>query len=212
MLALLIIYQSNDMFTICRLGSLISSHGVTIMQGTPSLFTQLHNSGWLGDSNLQLIVGGEAFRSSLLPLVKLCRRVINAYGPTETTIWSSCYELTYLDMDRRDAVPIGKPISHTSFYLLCPGGDVISLDSCDPNDEGELLIGGRGVSLGYLHDIEQTRHKFRQHILRGENSSEVFLYHTGDRVRVLPCGNCSFLGRVDDQIKVGGFRYAVCFS
>jgi non-ribosomal peptide synthetase component F len=176
------------------------------MQGTPSLFTQLQNSGWLGDISIQLIVGGETFPSSLLPLVKTCRRVINAYGPTETTIWSSCYELSHQDMDRADEVPIGKPISHTSFYLLNASGEAISLDLSDPNDEGELLIGGRGVSLGYLHDIEQTRQKFKHHVL-GHSSTEDFLYHTGDRVRVLPSGSCMFLGRVDDQIKVGGFRY-----
>ncbi|MBL7727243.1 MAG: amino acid adenylation domain-containing protein, partial [Dinghuibacter sp.] len=95
-------------------------------------------------------------------------------------------------------IPIGRPFSATSVYVADK-----QLNLCPVGIPGELLIGGRGVSLGYLNKPELTS---RQFIVRNYSGSEERLYRTGDLVRMLPDGQIEFLGRIDNQVKIRGHR------
>ncbi|WNV87748.1 non-ribosomal peptide synthetase [Umezawaea sp. Da 62-37] len=173
-------------------------HGVTLAQGTPSLLSAVATEpsalAALG-SVRALLVGGEAFPSGLarklldsLPGV----RVLNMYGPTETTIWSTVHELD--PADERGTVPIGLPIANTSVRVLDEHARDVPLGV-----SGELWIGGDGVAAGYLDRPELTEERFV--VLDGSR-----FYRTGDRVRRGAGGVLEFLGRVDRQVKIHGHR------
>ena len=113
-----------------RLLEVITECKVSIMQATPTTYEMLLATGWNGDNDIDFLVGGEAFRPSLLPLLKKCRTCGNVYGPTETTIWSSCFFLAPSYKDYASAsnassqvIPIGAPISDTVFYIADPGSE-----------------------------------------------------------------------------------------
>ena len=194
-----------------RLLEIISEYKINIMQATPTTYEMLIATGWKGDEKIDFLVGGEAFRPSLLMLLQKCRSCRNVYGPTETSIWSSCYLLASSDKGTQPlltsstgpaVIPIGAPISDTIFYLADPEPtsetETLSLTT---GAEGELLIGGIGVTRGYLHAPELTNKVFMLNPF-GEGR----LYRTGDLVRRLNCGNYVFIRRLDDQVKMGGFR------
>jgi non-ribosomal peptide synthetase component F len=179
-------------------------HMVTVFQATPTTYEMLLASGWKGDCGIDILVGGEAFRSSLLPLLGTCRSIRNVYGPTETTIWSSSYSLPFDvalipggSVGGVVSVPVGKPISHTMFYLVDPNSadhDVCSLNAT----EGELYIGGIGVAAGYLHAPDMTAAKF----IRNPFGEEGIVYRTGDLVSLLDGGEYVFIRRLDDQVEL----------
>lgn len=122
-------------------------------------------------------------------------RLINAYGPTEATITSTVYEI---EADSSlGAVPIGRPLPGESVYILDARGKPVPIGV-----PGELHIGGAGLAIGYLNQPELTRKKFIENPLH----PGARLYKTGDRVRWLNDGNIAFLGRLDHQVKLRGFR------
>ncbi|MBE6984231.1 MAG: amino acid adenylation domain-containing protein, partial [Ruminococcaceae bacterium] len=139
-----------------------------------------------------LMLGGEAVSEQLVQRLKdVCpnARIIDVYGPSETTVWSSCADVT------NGVVNIGKPISNTQIYILkqtelCPIGEI-----------GELCIAGDGLARGYLNQPELTKEKFIDNPF-GEGR----LYRTGDLAKWLPDGNIEFLGRIDEQVKIRGHR------
>jgi amino acid adenylation domain-containing protein len=155
-------------------------------------------------SGLRLvIVGGE--KPSSLAYAKwvnsAAKRVrwINTYGPTETSICATAFEPKYTGEPIPENIPIGRPLANVQVYLLDS-----SLNPVPVGVDGELHVGGVGVARGYLNRPELTAEKF----IRDPFSSnpEARLYKTGDRARYLPSGDIEFLGRVDDQIKIRGFR------
>ncbi len=118
----------------------------------------------------------------------------NEYGPTESTVWASVFELKR-DF-ARSRVPIGRPIPNTQMYVLDRRGRRAPIGV-----PGQLYIGGRNVSNGYL-GINGEDDKFPSMSW----ISEERLYRTGDLARVVETGDIEFLGRIDDQLKVRGFR------
>jgi amino acid adenylation domain-containing protein len=123
-------------------------------------------------------------------------KIVNGYGPTENTVFSTTHTIHPGDL-RGTRVPIGRAVSHSTAYVLDKG-----MNGLPPGAVGELCVGGEGVSPGYHNRPELNREKFvfpRQ--LPGER-----LYRTGDLARGLPDGALDCLGRMDDQVKVGGFR------
>ncbi|MCE9606881.1 MAG: amino acid adenylation domain-containing protein [Planctomycetia bacterium] len=151
-----------------------------------------------------LMVGGE--QASLAVYRRFLQvggrkiRWINVYGPTETAIYSSTYEHDPVrDADAGDAPPIGRPIDNTLLYLLDEAGRLVA-----PGKEGELYIGGLGVSEGYLGREDLTRQKFV------ENPSPEIppgrYYRTGDLVRFRADGQLEYVCRLDNQVKLRGFR------
>jgi len=139
-----------------------------------------------------IMLGGESVSEQLVHKLRaLCpeARIIDVYGPSETTVWSSCADVT------DGSVNIGKPISNTQIYILN------ERKLCDIGEVGELCIAGDGVTRGYLNRPELTKEKFVQNPYAGGR-----LYRTGDLAKWLPDGNIEFLGRIDEQVKIRGYR------
>ncbi|HEV2757814.1 MAG TPA: amino acid adenylation domain-containing protein, partial [Actinomycetota bacterium] len=124
-------------------------------------------------------------------------RLLNTYGPTETTITSTSYEVT--GAVDGDTVPIGRPLGNTALYVLDAYGNVVP-----KGVPGELYIGGAGVARGYVNRPALTAERFVPDPFSGHPGAR--LYRTGDRAGYLPDGNVEFLGRVDHQVKIRGFR------
>src|SRR5207237_2988289 len=121
-------------------------------------------------------------------------QIANEYGPTEATVSATAFVVD----KHYDNIPIGKPIANTKVWILDPSGQL-----CPPGAPGELCIAGRGLARGYLGAPELTERKFVQH------ASAARMYKTGDLARWLDDGNIEFLGRIDTEVKIGGFRIAI---
>jgi gramicidin S synthase 2/tyrocidine synthetase-3 len=180
------------------LGEELRKNGITILWLTSPLFTQIAETRTDIFSGLRyFLVGGDVLSA---PHINKLRKdnpdlkVINGYGPTENTTFSTTY-LIERDFDHN--IPIGKPISNSTAYIFDkymnyqPFGIV-----------GELYVGGDGLSKGYLNRDDLNKKSFLDHPFKpGER-----LYKTGDNVKWLPDGNIEFHGRADDQLKIRGFR------
>ncbi|TKK88783.1 amino acid adenylation domain-containing protein [Herbidospora galbida] len=174
------------------LRALVSAHGVTHVQATPSTWRLLADAGF--EAPVTALVGGEALP---LPLATRLRprvaRLLNVYGPTETTIWSAVAEVPP-DPDR---ISIGGPLAATGLLVL--DDDLRPVPTGVP---GELYITGAGLARGYLGRPALTAERFLPCPFGAEGAR---MYRTGDRVRVRD-GGLEFLGRTDDQVKVRGHR------
>jgi amino acid adenylation domain-containing protein len=158
-------------------------------------------------SSLRLIIiGGE--QASVMDFRnwhKACNgrvKLINTYGPTECTVISAYCEpeSIFCAYDEENGLPVGRPIDNTSLYIVDS-----ELRPVPFGMPGELLIGGMGLSGGYLNLPLLTAEKFIPDNFQ-QGSSTGRLYRTGDMVRALSDGNLQFLGRVDNQVKIRGFR------
>ena len=167
--------------------------GATIMQATPATWRILLEAGFRAKPGFKMLCGGEALPRELANrLLEGAGSLWNMYGPTETTIWSSCAKLS------ADGAPIsvGKPIANTQFYVLDRQDQPVA-----PGVTGQLHIGGNGVAQGYHRKLELTAERFVANPFhRGR------MYRTGDLARWLPNGQLQVLGRIDHQIKLRGFR------
>ena len=145
----------------------------------------------------QILVGGEAMPSALASELSrgLKGSVINMYGPTETTIWSS----THLVDPEDPVVPIGRAIANTSVYVLDNQRQPLP-----PGLPGELYIGGQGVVRGYWNRPELTAERFIPDPFSSVPGAR--LYKTGDLVNLRSDGLMEFLGRTDHQVKIRGHR------
>lgn len=180
--------------------ALITRHHVTHMQCTPAMADMLMVSAESAASLAQLetmLVGGEALAMSLATKLRerVRRDLINMYGPTETTIWSSTYRVD----EPQQNVPIGKPIANTSMHILDAHMQPLPIGV-----PGELYIGGAGVVRGYWNRPELTAERFVTDPFSSQSSAR--LYKTGDLARYLADGNIDFLGRNDFQVKIRGHR------
>jgi natural product biosynthesis luciferase-like monooxygenase protein/amino acid adenylation domain-containing protein/non-ribosomal peptide synthase protein (TIGR01720 family) len=124
-------------------------------------------------------------------------RLLHVYGPTETTTFASWHPVRRVEPGAV-TVPIGGPLANTTLYVLDARGEPVP-----PGLPGELFIGGAGVARGYLGRPATTAERFVPDPFGAAGGR---LYRTGDRVRWLPAGALEFLGRMDAQAKVRGFR------
>lgn len=175
----------------------IEKSAATIMQATPSTWRILLDAGWHGNPNLKILCGGEAFPQDLVKeLMPRSKEVWNMYGPTETTIWSTCYRLK----EPEGQVLIGKPIGNTQVYILDERLRPVPIGVA-----GELYIGGDGVTKGYLKRPELTSKAFMSNPF-SPDARHSMIYKTGDLCRFLPDGNIEYFNRLDNQVKIRGFR------
>jgi len=173
----------------------LQTAGITAMQATPATWQMLLATGWKG-GELTLLCGGEALPRDLADqLLSRCRTLWNVYGPTETTIWSTCTQV----QAGSEAVPIGRPIANTQTYILDAALQPVPIGVA-----GELHIGGEGVAQGYWQRPDLTQARFIPNPW-GTNQGDR-LYKTGDLARYLPNGDIEYLGRLDFQVKLRGFR------
>ena len=178
----------------------LDEHNISLMQATPATWRMMIQSGWKGNKTLKVLCGGEPMPEDLVgPLLERCGELWNMYGPTETTVWSAVFQIT----DANDPILIGKPIGNTQIYILDSDGNEVPV-GC----EGEVFIGGAGVTHGYLHHPEMTSERFLDHRYFNPFASYVSnaIYKTGDVARYTFDGNIQFLHRNDKQVKVRGFR------
>jgi amino acid adenylation domain-containing protein len=178
------------------LKALLAQVRPTVMQATPSTWRLLLEAGWQGDPGLKLLCGGEALPPELA--TQLCARSAtawNLYGPTETTIWST---VAPVEAGAR-VVSIGRPLANTELYVLDATMRPVPIGVV-----GELYIGGVGLARGYLHRPDLTSERFLPHPFRTAPGARV--YRTGDLARYRADSTLELLGRVDQQVKVRGFR------
>ncbi len=175
------------------LAGLLEATGTTLAQATPATWRMLVESGWTGKGDLRILCGGEAFPPELAAsLLERAASVWNMYGPTETTIWSSCARVE--DVDGSTPLSLGRPLANTTLAVVDRGLHDLPIDY-----PGELLIGGTGLADGYHGQPELTDDRFIQR-------DGARWYRTGDLVRRRADGRLEFLGRLDNQVKVRGFR------
>ncbi|HVI72355.1 MAG TPA: amino acid adenylation domain-containing protein, partial [Pyrinomonadaceae bacterium] len=171
----------------------------------PSHLTALMSSGNAGRvlPRRRLVLGGEASSWSLIDRIEgspAKPQILNHYGPTETTVGVlTCEVGKQLSNSHAAAVPLGRPIANTQVYILDS-----QLRPAATGLAGELYIAGNNVSRGYLNAPDITAERFVPHLFSEEPGAR--LYRTGDLARYLPDGNVEFLGRVDHQVKIHGFR------
>jgi len=181
-----------------RIASAVRDHGVTILWLTSGLFNLMIEEHAESLAGLKfLLAGGDVLSvphvqkaMTALPLTTL----INGYGPTENTTFTTCHTITRGDLQRA-SIPIGRPVSNTTIHLLDATGKPVPAGV-----PGELYTGGDGLAIGYHRDTALTAEKFITHPDFGR------LYRTGDRCRWAADGTVEFIGRTDHQVKVRGFR------
>ncbi|MET7878895.1 non-ribosomal peptide synthetase [Micromonospora profundi] len=198
--ARLVVYPQRPI-DLADLGRVIADEGVSVLLVTTGLFHQMvsdHLGAFRGVRHV--LTGGDvALASRVRQLLDAHPGMLftNGYGPTENTSYSSCW--TTSQAPPGDGVPIGPPIRGTRVAVLDG-----ALRPVPPGVIGELYVAGDGLAHGYLGMPERTAERFV-----ADPAAEVpgsRMYRTGDLVRWLPTGDLEFVGRVDRQLKVRGFR------
>jgi amino acid adenylation domain-containing protein len=162
---------------------------------SPSVLSALPSNEGL-ESLSTLIVGGEACPPELARRWAQGRRLLNAYGPTESTVYASMHRWHPQDIG---TLPIGRPIANTRIYILDEHREPVGIGIT-----GEIYIGGAGVARGYLNRAELTQERFVRDPFSEDPQARI--YKTGDLGRWQADGNIEYLGRNDSQVKIRGFR------
>jgi amino acid adenylation domain-containing protein len=178
--------------------AMLRQHGVSMLFMTTGLFRQYVRllSGVAGQLRY-LVIGGETTDPETVrqALAHPPQRLINAYGPTETTTIVTSW-LAHAVADAAVNIPIGRPLANTQIYILDKYGQPVPVGVA-----GEIYIGGAGVARGYLNRPERTAESFvPDPFFSGR------MYKTGDMGRWHADGNIEYLGRNDFQVKLRGFR------
>jgi acyl-CoA synthetase (AMP-forming)/AMP-acid ligase II/acyl carrier protein len=191
--------QCNSVEFICYL---MSAAQVNCVQATPSRWKLLLMQSWLRQASLTVISGGEALTSDLA--AKLWTQqgdFWNLYGPTETTIWAMA--------QRVNAELIAAEKSLPEIGITLPHMKSVVVQSQDAGENrGELFLSGQGLATGYFRDLALTEKQFewRERVqMDGALVCERW-YHTGDLVQQIPDNSLAFLGRLDRQVKLNGYR------
>ncbi|HET7232983.1 MAG TPA: amino acid adenylation domain-containing protein, partial [Longimicrobium sp.] len=184
-----------------RLGAFIRRHGVTSAWLTSAVFHQVvdHDVGALAGLR-QVLSGGDVVSAAhARRVLDACPgvRLVNGYGPTENTTFSTCRTVTRDDA-ARVSIPIGTPIANSTAYVL--DARMRPVPATVP---GELYVGGDGVARGYLNAPALTAERFVPDPFAADGSR---LYRTGDRARRRDDGTLEFMGRIDQQVKIRGHR------
>lgn len=199
--ARLILYPPTPVIDLNTLKSVIHRARITTLWLTAGLFNRIVDIDLSLLSPIkQLLVGGDVVSARhvrhALGVLQGCR-IINGYGPTECTTFSTCFPIPDLSSAAK-TVPIGRPISNSTAYVLDS-----DLKPVPIGQKGELYIGGLGVGRGYHKRPDLTAESF---IPNPFSSIGTRLYKTGDIVRYSQDGQLEFIGRNDFQMKVRGFR------
>jgi amino acid adenylation domain-containing protein len=177
------------------LSDVVASHGITHLTLPPAVLASLAEDAELATVRL-MVLAGDVVTETAARRWAGGRRLLNAYGPTEATVWASARECRPEDAGKPS---IGRPISNTRIYVLDRRGEPVPVGVA-----GELYVGGAGVARGYLNRPGLTAERFVPDPFGGESGAR--LYRTGDLGRWLADGTLDFVGRNDAQVKVRGFR------
>ncbi|MGA8431127.1 MAG: amino acid adenylation domain-containing protein [Candidatus Sulfotelmatobacter sp.] len=196
----LVLPPDQSLWDLNTLPSLAAQYNVSHLLCVPSLYKMMLETAKPGDlSSLRVaIVAGESCPGHLVEQhhAQVSQAALyNEYGPTEATVWCSVYKCE--PQPRSGRIPIGRPIANTLSYVLDSRMQTVPIGVA-----GELHIGGAGVSVGYWRRPELNAQKF----VTGPRGKAAELYKTGDKVRYRADGNLEWLGRMDGQVKLRGFR------
>jgi amino acid adenylation domain-containing protein len=199
----LVLVSESDMKDPSLFLNLLAREGVTVLNQTPSAFNNLASEALKRpETELALryvIFGGEELHPIQLKEWRLAYpavRLINMYGITETTVHVTFKEITEREIEA-NVSNIGVPIPTTTTYIVDSNLRLLPVGV-----PGEVCVGGGGVSRGYLDRDDLTRQKFIQNPYRPEER----IYRSGDLAKLLPNGEMVYLGRIDDQVQIRGFR------
>ncbi|AIQ67608.1 bacitracin synthetase 1 [Paenibacillus graminis] len=193
----------KDQKDIGQLAAALSAGKITIWNSVPAIMDRVGaeiRAQGISQKNLDLrlvLLSGDWIPLHLPETVKQlfpAAKLISCGGATEASIWSIYYPIDEV-LPQWTSVPYGKPLANQQFYVLNR-----QLGYCPLEVPGELYIGGRGVANGYLNDPGKTSHSFIHHSELG------YIYRTGDYGVLHRDGWMEFLGRKDQQVKVGGYR------
>ncbi|MCP4221289.1 MAG: amino acid adenylation domain-containing protein, partial [bacterium] len=170
----------------------------TLISCSPLMLNQLSRLPLAGSCLRIIISGGDVLNRRHIGRFFFLETatVYNTYGPTEGTVCATYHECR---PEESGDISIGRPIANYRVYILNKTGRLLP-----PGVPGELCIGGAGVARGYLNRPQLTAEKFRT-LHPGMHQPHV-LYSTGDQVRLMPDGNIAFMGRLDNQINIRGYR------
>ncbi|MDD3361807.1 MAG: AMP-binding protein [Hespellia sp.] len=195
------LYVSEGAKNIYGLRKICKNEGITIWNSVPTIWKLVLDGIRKGEQlpNMRIVlISGDKIPQELFTSNKnICpnSRFISLGGATEASIWSILYEVEELKNEFRGRIPYGYPMKNQTIYVLDE-----KLKNCYPEVEGEICIGGIGIALGYKGDGEQTKKHFIEHPKYGR------IYRTGDLGMYRREGYVDILGRIDNQVKVNGFR------
>jgi amino acid adenylation domain-containing protein len=200
--ATIVVFPSVSDLTIERWAELVRSESIDTMFVTTSLFHMVARERPDAFRELHTVIaGGEQMDLAATRRVLAAgppKRLVNGYGPTETTTFAAYYDCTDASLADRDAIPIGYALQNTRLHVFDE-----DLRPVPPGEPGELYVGGPGVALGYLHRPDLTSLRF---VPEPGQPPGTVMYRTGDLVERGPDGELTLLGRRDRQVKLRGFR------
>ena len=188
---------SAEHIDVVELNAVLQAKDINCIWFTAGLFNEWSKSLPTLPNLKYVLAGGDRLEPQAVRRVKSALAnvtLINGYGPTENTTFTTCYEIP--DDFNELSVPIGFPVAGTSVYILSCDGKLAPQGAI-----GELVTGGLGTALGYLNHPELSDEKF---IINPFGTGK--LYKTGDLARYLSDGAIEFVGRVDHQVKIRGYR------
>ena len=204
----LVVVEKDTLIDAERLAAQIREDGINVLFVTAALFN--HHAQSKPDCFAALgtlVFGGDVVSPAAVACVVdhgMPGRLLNGYGPTETTTFCAWYPVTTERFVETHTVPIGRGFADTRLYVLTP-----NLQPVPVGVPGELFVAGGGVARGYLNRDELSAERFLVDPFArelGVSDASARMYRTGDLVRWLPDGTLEFLGRRDSQIKLRGFR------
>ena len=180
-----------------RIKSYLDKYDISVVHATPATWDILFQIGWVSKGRKK-----KFFSSGESLSVDLARKILhrkedclwNMYAPTESTIWSTYYKVTLKELGL--SVPIGRGFDNVNYYILNECRDAVK-----DGEVGHLFLSGACLSAGYIGDQKLTCEKF----LRNKEN-QCLMYDTGDLVRLNYQSQLEYVGRSDNQIKVGGVR------
>ncbi len=202
-----LVLRDNSLWSVSDFCKNVSNYNITVAEFPPLYLSQLLKDSASFPDQLRLVISA----GDILPMettasyyqlpVACSVRLLNEYGPTETTITATIFEISPGDeqIRPRRSIPIGRPLPNRKIYILDCSGNPVPIGV-----PGEIHIGGSGLARGYLNRPELTREKFVPDPFSNDPKARV--YKTGDLARWFPDGNIEFLGRIDQQVSLRGFR------
>lgn len=191
----------NDKANKSALEIAFQKNEITVIKLTPTHLKIVEDLNLYCSSLKIIVAGGEEFERDLAyKIFKRYKgeiRIINEYGPTEATVGTTVYEYSIDERNKYPIMPIGKPIYNMKVYILDK-----KLNLVPKGRVGEIYIGGEGLSSGYINDEELTKKKF----INNPFEENELIYKTGDLGKYLFDGNIQFIERIDNQVKINGYR------
>lgn len=173
---------------------IFDKYPITTAQGTPSFWNMLYFSGWKGKKGVTLLSGGEPFSKQLINnLLSNVKEIWNLYGPTEATIWCSAKKIT-----NQAEISVGNPLHNIEMLILDSAKKLVPIGT-----KGQLFISGVGLANGYYNHPRLTEEKFTTIKIGLQNKR---VYNTGDIALINDSMEVEVFGRIDNQIKLHGYR------